>query len=258
MTTLVLYGYHAKPTCNLTFFGRNARKARPKCSSQEICPPRAFLRCKGNFHAAVLRDHGTRIGGCLGPPKLADGKHDQNRLAVMKASRSLTTYVEKLRKKKDPKKRPTSKIRSFLEVLPEKWQPMTEDWTTETNWLVSLCPWLAGPSDPSYRPTSTPTRWYSAQRLRWQTQGLRGKSHAARSPIETPLHYSLVAWPIKHDLFPLTIYIIFTHYLYNILIRSYPLKQNHAGTRLHASFATFFGGSASGVHPDGYPSFGDS
>ena len=67
-----------------------------------------------------LRDHGTRIGGCLGPPKLADGKHDQNRLAVMKASRSLTTYVEKLRKKKDPKKRPTSKIRSFLEVLPEK------------------------------------------------------------------------------------------------------------------------------------------
>jgi hypothetical protein len=130
-----------------------------------------------------LRDHGTRIGGCLGPPKLAHGKHDQNRLGVMKASRSLTTYVEKLRKKKDPKKRTTSKIRSFLEVLPEKWQPMTEDWTTGDyrNQLVGFPMSLAGPSDPSYRPTSTSTRWHSAQEAPEMTQGLRGKSHAARS-----------------------------------------------------------------------------
>lgn len=204
MTTLVLYGYHAKPTFNLTFFGRNARKARPKCSSQEICPPRAFLRCKGNFHAAVLHDHGTRIGGCLGPPKLAHGKHDQNRLGVMKASRSLTTYVEKLHKKKDPKKKKTSKIPSFLEVLPEKWQPMTEDWTTEANWLVSLCPWLAGPrrTPPIDQPQLQPD---GTQRRAWDD---KPKDFGVKVRLETLRHHythSLVAWPIKPDLFPLTI-----------------------------------------------------
>ena len=67
-------------------------------------------------------------------------------------------------KRKTQKKRTTSKIPSFLEVLPEKWQPMTEDWTTEANWLVSLCPWLAGPrrtppiDQPQLQPDGTQRR----------------------------------------------------------------------------------------------------
>ena len=193
MTRLVLYGYHAKPTFNLTFFGRNARKARPKCSSQEICPPRAFLRCKGNFHAAVLRDHGTRIGGCLGPPKLAHGKHDQNRLGVMKASRSLTTYVEKLRKKKDPKKELQAKsivFWRFSQKNDNQWRKTGLPVTTETNWLVSLCPWQVRLTPPIDQPQLQPDGTQRRKRLRWPKDfgGKAMRLEAARN-FETSLHY---------------------------------------------------------------------